>query len=173
MASLPASSLAWAALAALALLPAAAAQTTSPTDATADDGCTQSSPCPLDVGVDDKGFTDVPLDVVTSGDWYEVTVVNEGEVAHTVTLSGTSLKLAVDVDDLQSQVIQFGDPACLEFKDAPSGATHTLRVVAGDSVDYAQGATSGDPCAKKSPSATVPLLGMGLLAVAAVARRFG
>jgi len=157
----------FATLALVASASTAAAQTSAP----AADGCTQADPCPLDLGVDDHGFTDVSVDVVTAGDWYAVGVTNEGEVAHTVTLSGTSLSLTVAVDDVQQQVVQLNGPACLAFKDEPSGATHTLRVVAGDSVDYEQGATSGDPCAKGSPAPAAPLLGVGLVGLAALVRR--
>jgi hypothetical protein len=147
-----------AALLALALMPAATAQS----------DCTSSAtPCPLVVVVDANGFGQDKSWAITQDEWYAITVYNLDDKAHTVTLSGYDVTLQAPADGEASAVVQFTRLGSFQLKDAPTGATATITVVGADSVDYEEGRAdgSGNPI-KKSPGLAIGLLALGLVAVA-------
>jgi hypothetical protein len=154
---------------ALAALPAAQAQ----------DACTQSSPCPWEVVVDQPGFVGESGWNWTAGDWMRLTVANDDEAAaHTVTLGGHGVTLSIPSLEERSQVVQL-KAGTFQLSDAPSGDTVPVTVVAGDVVDYQNGlidrsgnpvAGSGSSSGRGMPGLELPLLAVAL-AVAALGRR--
>lgn len=154
---------------ALAAVPAAQAQ----------DACTQSSPCPWDIVVDQPGFIGDSSWNWTAGDWMKITVSNDDDVAHTVTLSDYGLTFSVPSLSEQSQTVQLTKSGSFDLKDAPSGDQVKVTVVNGDVVDYEKGLidASGNPLTSSSgkgriPGLDLPLLALGLVAAVAVARRW-
>lgn len=151
---------------ALAAIPAAQAQ----------DACTQSSPCPWEIVVDQPGFIGESSWNWTMGDWMEITVANDGDVAHTVTLDGYGLTFNVPSLEERSQVVQLTKSGSFEMKDQPSGDSVTVTVVNGDVVDYEKGLIDSNGNAVSSgkgriPGLEAPILILGLAAVALMARR--
>ena len=152
---------------ALAALPAAQAQ----------DACTQSSPCPWDVVVDQPGFIGESSWNWTQGDWMTLSVANDDTVAHTVTLDGYGLTFSLAAGQEQSKVVQLAKSGGFQMKDQPSGDAVTVTVVNGDVVDYEKGLidSSGNALTTgakgRIPGLELPLLAAGLLAAVAGARR--
>lgn len=155
------------AILAFAAVPAAQAQ---------DDACIQASPCPWEVVVDQPGFVGESEWNWTAGDWMRLTVFNDGDVAHTVTLSGYGVSLQVPPLEERSQVIQLSQAGHFTLSDSPSGDTVPITVVDGDVVDYEKGLIDANgnavsPTGKGGiPGVGLPLLAVAL-AVAAFARR--
>jgi hypothetical protein len=158
------------ALATLSTLPAAQAQ----------DACTQSSPCPWDVEVDQTGFVGDSSWNWTAGDWMQLSVANDDNVTHTVTLSGHGVSITVGAVDEKSQVVQL-KAGSFQLADTPTGDTVPVTVVNGDVVDYQKGLIdrNGTPLGTGAGSSTskarvpgleLPALAVALLAVA-LARR--
>lgn len=155
-------------LAALALAAAPAAQ--------AQDACTQASPCLWEVVVDQPGFIGEAEWNWTAGDWMRLTVANDDDKEHTVTLSGHSVQLTVPSLEERSQVVQLTQAGHFKLSDAPSGDSVDVTVVDGDVVDYEKGLidASGNSLSGSGsgrvPGLALPLLAVALLA-AAVARK--
>jgi len=159
-------------LAALAAVPSVAAQS----------GCTADAHCPLVVTVDDKTLG-VSVDHFLVGTWYDVDYYNNADVNHTITLPDFGVSVMVPLDGSQTGTIQFSKTGCYAFKDSPSGATHQIRVLNGDPIDFSQSkSTESDPCAGangagsssssgKAPGFELPLLVVGLVAAMIVLRR--
>jgi hypothetical protein len=156
-----------AALALVATLPAAHAQ----------DACTQASPCPWDIAVDQPGFIGESSWNWTAGDWMLVTVSNTDNVTHTVTLAGYGLSLSAAPDGGEkSQAIQLTQAGTFQLADSPSGDTVPVHVINGDVVDYQKGlidtngnaATTGTAGASSSAHRRLPDLGLPLVALALV-----
>jgi hypothetical protein len=146
---------------ALCLAPAAQAQ----------DACTQADPCPWDVAVDQPGFVGESEWNWTAGDWMELTVFNDDDAAHTVTLSGYNLQIQVPSLEERSQVVQLTQAGHFTLSDAPSGDSVPVTVVNGDVVDYEKGLidSSGNALTSGSTSGRIPGLELPLLAVALLA----
>lgn len=126
--------LAASALSALLLAPVAAAQ---------DDACTQAEPCAWFLTVDGTGFVDEPPGGwnFTTGDWFVLTVLNEDDAPHTVSIAGI-----VSVDAPAAAVVDsapFQWPAADRYtaRDAPSGAQAAVDVL---DVDVVAAQTDGD-----------------------------
>jgi hypothetical protein len=159
------------ALLALAAAPAAQAQ----------DACTQSSPCLWEVVVDQPGFVGDSSWNWTAGDWMRLTVANDDNTTHTVTLADYGVTLSIPSLKEKSQVVQLTKAGTFQLSDSPSGDTIPVTVVNGDVVDYQKGlidksgaaATSGaagSSSKARVPGLEMPLAALALLAVA-LARR--
>ncbi len=136
----------------------------------AEDGCVEANPCILTVDVDDLGIASVSQLNFTSGDWFMLSVYNDDDVRHTVSLAGHAASVTVEAVDIQdSEKFPMGAPGTYALRDEPTSDTVTLNVVAGDVVDYEDGpSTSGKT---GIPGAPLPLLTLGLLAAVALRRR--
>jgi hypothetical protein len=104
------------------------------------------------------------------GDWMTLTVANDGDVAHTVTLSGYGLIFNVPALQQRSRVVHLTQSGPFELKDMPSGDTVPVTVVNGDVVDYEKHLidSSGKALAT-SGSGRIPGLGVPLVAIALLA----
>lgn len=145
----------------------------------AQDGCTQTDPCPLAIDLDDNGISSggdgSPSWNVTVGDWYTIDFLNLDEQDHTVTLEGYGLSWTVPaVDGRTTDPFAFDQEGEFRFVDAPSGDAAPVRVLANDAVAVEQGDEEAitdptDPGAdddgRRSPGPPVVLL-LALLGVA-------
>jgi hypothetical protein len=160
-------------LAALTLAVALAPQ------AQAQDSCSQASPCPWDLVVDSPGFIGEGEWNWTAGDWMRISVANDDDVAHTVTLSGYDLTFSIPALEERSQTVQLTKAGTFQFADQPSGDGVDVHVVQGDVVDYEKGISdaNGNPVSSGSsgtgrvPGVELPLLVLGLAAAVLAARR--
>lgn len=145
--------------------------------AAAQSGNTASNPFPLAIAVDSTGFVAESSWNVTAGDWANITVSNDDEVAHTVTISGLGLTFSVQAVGEQSRVVQLSRPGSFGVSDAPSGDSGTLTVVNGDVVDYenhlidanGKAVSSGSGITATTGSGRVPGFELPLLAIALAA----
>jgi hypothetical protein len=155
------------------LLPLAAlALALAAVPAAAQDACTQSSPCLWEVVVDQPGFIGESAWNWTAGDWMRLTVANDDDKAHTVTLSGYGVQLQVPALEERSQVVQLTQAGHFQLSDAPSGDTVDVTVVNGDVVDYEKGlidANGNAAAGSGSSSGRVPGLGLPVLLLALLA----
>ncbi|HUR61428.1 MAG TPA: hypothetical protein VM286_03575 [Candidatus Thermoplasmatota archaeon] len=143
------------ALAALSAVPSAQAQ----------DACTQASPCLWEVVVDQPGFIDESSWNWTLGDWMVLTVSNDDEAPHTVSLSGYDRTFLVAGLSEGSQTFQLTRSGTFTLKDMPSGDEVQVTVVDGDVVDYEKGLidVDGNP-RPTSTTGRIPGPGLALLA---------
>lgn len=124
--------------------------------AVAQPGCTSASDsCPVEISVDETGFTQVSLLNLTVGDWHTLSISNDDTKdtgtelgqTHTVTLSGYGVSKTLEPLTVQEVVVEFSQTGCFELKDMPSGDIVKIRVVTADSIDFEQHVTpEADPC---------------------------
>ncbi|MEK6985264.1 MAG: hypothetical protein AABX89_02645 [Candidatus Thermoplasmatota archaeon] len=107
----------------------------------AQDGCTQASPCEWVVVVGADGFLESEW-IWTEGDWLQLVVDNGDDVAHTVTIEGAGIAVtAADLDETSSTPFQL-EAGAYTLRDQPSGHTASASVVEGDAVDAAAASSS-------------------------------
>lgn len=155
-------------------------------------GCTSfADSCPVEIAVDQTGFTEVSLLNFTVGDWHTLSISNEDTKAagtepgqtHTVTLSGHAVSVTLETMAVEEVVVEFSKVGCFELKDMPTGDIVKIRVVTADSIDFEQRvASDADPCApanggnagdaskKGMPAVDVVAVIAGLAAVAVASR---
>ena len=106
-----------------------------------EDGCLAANPCDWVVIVGADGFLESDWNW-TAGDWLRLVVSNDDDVAHTVTIDGTSVRVtAPAIDEAQSAPFQLA-VGTYTLRDQPSGHTASARAVEGDVVEYEAGLTS-------------------------------
>jgi hypothetical protein len=149
-----------AAVLAAAAVPAAAQDTDMP-------GCTQANPCEVIVDLDANGI-DVQRTEFTRGDWILLSVFNDDDQEHTLTVEGKGISLTLAAGDINdTRPFELSSIGKVTLKDSPSGDTADLTVGAEES--FSSGASSGS--GKGSPG-LAPLAIVGaLVAVAAALRR--
>ncbi len=138
-----------------------------------EDGCTQSNPCPWYVDVGADGFVTGSLDATaewnwTVGDWVELSVFNEDDVAHAVTLTGYGVTLQVPSLEERSRAFELSEAGDFELGDDLTGDTAVVRVLTVDSVEFENGATGTGSSGGGGgiPSLALPIVAGALVAVA-------
>jgi MYXO-CTERM domain-containing protein len=158
-------------LLALSLACAALAAPSAAQSTTATDGCLQSTPCPMEVNVNEAGIKEVSVTTVTQGDWYTLTLSNDDpDAAHTIAIDGMGVTLTAGALADSSKDVHFTTVGTFAIKETPKGTTANVEVIKGDSVDHEQGLDSSS-AGKKMPGVDIGLLVAGLAALAAVRRR--
>lgn len=105
------------------------------TPATAQDGCTQNDPCPLEMDIDENGFAEAYSWNVTVGDWYTLRLLNldvgtDGDPGHIVTEQAYSIHLEVpETLDEAHQTVHFSQVGDYVLTDDATGDTATIRVL--------------------------------------------
>lgn len=153
----------------LVALPLASAQ---------DDACTQTTPCPWTIVVDETGITESSQTAITQGDWFTITLHNDDLTqTHTVNLSGYDVTLqATALSDAQ-KTVQFSMVGKFTVTDKPTGKTAPFEVITGDAVDYENGVSdaSGNPTSsaapKKAPGLELPLVALAVAGLALARRK--
>lgn len=162
-------------LAALALFAA-------PVLAQEQDGCLQADPCPIEVTVDEEGFSGEVGWTVTRGDWYRLVVLNadlEGREHH-LRLMDMGVEMHVPADNqAESPPILFDRTGQFALMDRPSEDTVWITVSEFDAVAVDNstatdtGSTTGaggDPTGD-ADSPMLPLLLLGAVLVLLAVRR--
>jgi hypothetical protein len=148
-----------AAVLAAAAVPASAQDTDSP-------GCTQANPCEVIVDLDASGI-DVQRTGFTRGDWILLSVFNDDDVEHTLTVEGKGVSVTLDAGDINdTRPFELSSVGKVTLKDSPTGDTADLAVAAEDS--FSSGGSSG---AGKGSPGLAPVLAVGAFAAVAVALR--
>lgn len=154
--------------------------------AAAQEGCTQSEPCPVEIHVSEAGFEYVSQDTFTKGDWFLLGFANEDidQANHTISIPALGVSSTLEAFTSDDVKVQFSHVGCFEVKDDPTGKVELIRVVESDAVDFEQGATDEvDPCdngvdtttagtgSKDAGGPDVALLAVGLALVLVCRRR--
>lgn len=174
------------ALLALALVPAADAQssTTSTTNASgssAQEGCVRTDPCPWAIEVSQHGFrfqmpngTFLNLNYdpgFTVGDWIEVLLSSmDANATHTVTLSGYDRSFRVEPEGFayDTGAFQLTAAGTLTLHDEPSGDRMQVRILREGEGDGTPRPTGGP---EDTPAVVLPAIAVALVALAALRRR--
>lgn len=131
-----------------------------------DPGCLQSNPCDLAVDVDALGI-DPDQATFTAGDWVRLSVYNDDDVPHTVSLTGHDVTLVVPAYDIvESEPFQLARAGTYTLSDNPSGDSADVLVEAAQSFSDSSSTDS-----KGAPGPGLALLVVGLAAAVAVVRR--
>ncbi len=147
-----------------------------------EDGCTQEQPCPLDVAVDELGFSGQTDWNVTVGDWYTVEVTNlDLDADHRVSLESYGASWDVASIESESRLIHFDAAGDFQFTDEPTGDFAIVHVLTVDAVAFEQGVEEHEQTAgpskdtgadgKGAPGAPLLMGGLALLGLALWARR--
>lgn len=149
-----------AAVLAAASVPAAAQDTDTP-------GCTQANPCEVIVDLDASGI-ELHQTEFTKGDWVLLSVFNDDDVQHTLTVVGKGVSLTLEAGDINdTRPFELSSVGTVTLKDTPTEDTAEMAVGAEESFSGDSSSGSG----KGSPG-LAPLAAVGaVVAVAALLRR--
>lgn len=150
------------ALAAVALLAAA------PALAQGSDlpGCIQANPCEVIVDLDAQGI-ELHQDSFSRGDWILLSVFNDDDVNHTLTVEGKGISVTLESGDINdTRPFELSSVGTVTLKDAPTGDTAAITVTPEESFS---GSTSGG--ASKGGPALGPVVVLGALVALAVLLR--